>query len=110
VRDVHGIDPQTKVRIMDFLQGAIYCWVKNRKGEAFAVRDLVGGENGNWAGTPLQGLYDKHLQLGKSEDAASQAAGQDIGWLVKAVLDEDKREFEAVEGAYVNSYQWVGHE
>ena len=28
-----------------FLQGAVYCWCRNRKDEWFAARDLLGGDN-----------------------------------------------------------------
>lgn len=33
IRDVHGIPEEQKQRIIDFLQGAVYCWCKNRKDE-----------------------------------------------------------------------------
>lgn len=45
IREVHGISDDEKKRIHDYMQGAVYSWVKNRKSEWFAVRDLVGGEN-----------------------------------------------------------------
>lgn len=106
VRDVHGIDREQKSAIKAFLQGAVYCWIKNRKGEEFAARDLVGGENAEWSGTPLQPLYAKHIDLGKDEDAAIDAAGRDVGWLLKAVLAEDRRTFKAIK-EHVNHYRWV---
>jgi hypothetical protein len=108
LREVHGIGDTEKAQIKAFLQGAVYCWVKNRKGEPFAVRDLVGGENGNWSGTPLQVLYAKHVGQGKDDEAASDAAGRDLGWLVKSVLAEDKRTFEASKDGLVSSYRWIG--
>lgn len=45
LREVSGIRDIEKGLIKAFIQGAVYCWVKNRKDEQFAVRDLVGGEN-----------------------------------------------------------------
>ena len=53
IRDVHGIPEEQKQRIIDFLQGAVYCWCKNRKDEWFTTRDLLGGDNYFWQGTPL---------------------------------------------------------
>ena len=44
-----------------FLQGAVYCWCKNRKDDWFAARDLLGGNNYYWQGTPLIPLYDYYL-------------------------------------------------
>ena len=65
IRDVHGITEEQKTLIKAFLQGAVYSWVKNRLGEQFAARDLVGGENFEWEGTPLFPLYQKHIDLEK---------------------------------------------
>src|ERR1700686_1203379 len=102
LRDVHGIDEAKKAKIKAFLQGAVYCWVKNRKDEQFAARDLVGGENVDWQGTPLYPLYHKHTDSGKDNEAAFEAAGKDLGWLLKSVLAEDKRTFEAAKSGLVS--------
>jgi hypothetical protein len=44
IREVHGISEEQKQRMMDFLQGTVSCWCKNRKNEWFAARDLLGGD------------------------------------------------------------------
>lgn len=82
-RTVSGLKPPHDRIIRAFVQGAVYCWVKNRLGEWFAVRDLVGGENANWEDTPLQVIFDKHVTGGKSSADAFKAAAKDIGWIVK---------------------------
>lgn len=110
LRDVHGIDPSQKAAIKAFIQGTVYCWCKNRKGEQFAARDLMGGENFEWSGTPLIALYEKHVSQGKDVNASIDAAGRDLGWLLKTVLAEDKRTFEATQRALVAAYRWVGDE
>jgi hypothetical protein len=110
LRDVSGISDAEKDSIKAFMQGAVYCWVKNRKDEQFAVRDLMGGENFDWNGTPLQVLFDKHIEAGKDEESAIKAAGIDLGWIVKTVLDEDRRTFEVVKEELVNKYRWDGNE
>jgi hypothetical protein len=69
-----------------------------------------GGENTLWHGTPLIALYNKHVAGGKYHVAANEAAGQDLGWLVKAMLSEDKRTYEVRNDGYVNSYRWIGNE
>jgi len=43
-RKVNGISAEETLRIKDFLQGAVYCWCKNNKGEWFSLRDLMGGQ------------------------------------------------------------------
>ena len=110
LRDVLGIDNSKKSHIKAFMQGAIYCWVKNCKGKPFSVRDLMGGANFEWAGTPLYALYEKHIEQGKDDDSAVESAGKDLGWLMKTVMAEDKRTFEAGKAGLVSSYRWVGNE
>src|SRR5437899_1165521 len=94
LRDVHDIDDTEKAAIKNFMQGAVYCWIKNREDEWFAVQDLMGGKNFDWHGTPLQVLYEKHIDKGKNQKAAIESAAIDLGWLLKTVLAEDKRTFE----------------
>jgi hypothetical protein len=102
IRDVHGISEEQKQRILDFLQGAVYCWCKNRKEEWFAARDLLGGDNYYWQDTPMFALYEK------SEDV--EQAGKDAGWLLKMVIADDKRSFETKKESLVRQYRWNGDE
>jgi hypothetical protein len=83
IRDVLEISSNEKSRIYDFLQGAVYSWCKNRKDEWFSMRDLMGGDNFDWNGTPLQVLYNKHASKGKNYETAVKDAGKDSGWLLK---------------------------
>ncbi|MFZ0827959.1 MAG: hypothetical protein WAO02_11105 [Verrucomicrobiia bacterium] len=110
LRDVKGISDAERTSIMAFMQGAVYSWVKNRMGEPFAVWDLVGGENFDWDGTPLVVLYEKHINQGKSNAKAIEAAAKDLGWLTKTMLAEDKRTFVPSKAGLVSHYEWVGGE
>ncbi|MFA6102818.1 MAG: hypothetical protein WC721_11570 [Victivallaceae bacterium] len=110
LRSVRGIQDIEKATICAFMQGAIYCWIKNRPGEWFAIRDLMGGENFEWNGTPLYALYQKHIDDGKDNDTAIVSAAKDLGWLVKTVLNNDRRTFESGKSGLVNVYRWVGNE
>lgn len=101
LREVYGITNEQRQRIMDFLQGAVYCWCKNRKDEWFAARDLLGGDNYYWQETPMYALYEK------SEDV--ELAAKDAGWLLKMVINSDKRTFETQKD-YVRQYRWNGEE
>ncbi len=109
LRNVRGITDAQAALIKAYLQGSVYSWVKNRKGEKFAARDLVGGDNYEWEGTPLFVLYEKHIALGKESNAAIKAAGKDLGWLLKAFLHEDKRTFEAGRSGLTAGYRCVGN-
>ena len=102
IREVYGITKEQKQSILDFLQGAVYCWCKNRKDEWFAARDLLGGDNFYWEGTPMYALYEK------SKDA--EQAGKDAGWLLKKVIDNDKRTFDTTIDGLVRQYRWNGQE
>lgn len=106
LRNVPGLDDSERALICAYLQGAVYCWAKNRRGEQFSVRDLVGGENTDWDGTPLQRLYDRHLKVGKTNGEAFKAAAKDAGWIMKSILDKDNREFEIDSSGYTNKYRW----
>ena len=110
LRDVYGIRDADKDLIKAFMQGAVYCWIKNRMGEPFAVRDLMGGENFEWAGTPPSVLYQKHINAGKDNESAIECAAKDLGWLMKTVLSDDKRTFEAGKAGLVANYRWIGNE
>jgi hypothetical protein len=107
LRRSFGIPDDKLVNIKSFLQGCVYCWVKNRKNEIFAARDLMGGENFYWEGTPLIALYEKHIALGKNSDDAVAEAGKDMGWILKLVLHEDKRTFETCDAGMANGYKWT---
>jgi hypothetical protein len=110
LRHKFGISDDQLHSIKCYLQGAVYCWVKNRKDEIFAARDLVGGENWDWKGTPLYCLYEKHYHAGKNDAAAIDEAGKDLGWILKSVLSEDKRRFETHEKGLTKDYRWTGGE
>ncbi len=107
IRDVNGISQEAKQRIVDFFQGAIYCWCKNRPDEWFSIRDLMGGDNFYWEDTPLESLFVKHISKGKSGEDATKDAGKDAGWLLKHTLNEDRREFNIKKEELVNKYQWI---
>ena len=110
LRDVTGFSDNEKELMKSYLQGLVYSWAKNRKDENFAARDLVGGENFEWQGTPLYPLYEKHINWGKTSEEAIKAAAKDLGWLLKTVLAEDKRHFNANSSGYTAEYCWVGNE
>jgi hypothetical protein len=108
IPEVAGLNGNELERVRDFLQGAVYCWCKNRPGEWFSMRDLMGGVNRNWSGTPLSALYDRHIKEGKSPDEAFGCAGQDSGKILKKVIADDKKfEFETKTDALIRQYRWI---
>lgn len=108
IRDVHGISDKQKQSIIDFLQGAVYCWCKNRPEEWFSMRDLMGGDNSHWQRTPLLVLYEKHEDKKNKEwqEVAAANAGKDSGWLLKRVIEDDKREFYTKKEELIRKYLW----
>ena len=107
IRDVKGLTDHEIEKIMDFIQGAVYCWCKNRKNEWFSMRDLMVGDNYYWEGTPLQVLYDKHRLKGKDHDSSVKDAGNDSGWLLKSVLSDDRRTFDSGNESLIQNYKWI---
>ena len=110
VRSVTGITDQQKELAKAYLQGAVYSWIRDRPNEIFAARDLIGGANFYWEGTPLMPLYEKHVAKGKSNDDAVTAAARDAGWLLKSVLNDDKRNFTIGKSGLTAGYKWIGNE
>jgi hypothetical protein len=107
LRDVSGLSDTEKKSIVDFLQGAVYCWCKNNKGKWFTMLDLMGGDNRDWSKTPLEILYNKHIQNGKTVKEAFDNAGKESGWLLKKVINNDRRQFETEETDINRKYRWL---
>ncbi|SEI81556.1 hypothetical protein SAMN04488018_10562 [Myroides marinus] len=105
LRSVSGISAIEEQRILDFLQGAVYCWCKNRKDEWFSLRELMGGDNFYWEETPLMPLYEKHRIAGSSDPVKS--AGKDCGWMLKKVIINDSRNFETDKFEMTRKYKWI---
>lgn len=109
-RAVHGISEQQRRDVIHFLQGLVYCWCKNRKGEPFAARDLLGGDNYYWQATPMIALYEYYLDGNEdNHDYAVEEAGKAAGRLLYQLLNDDKREFETWVD-YTRKYKWTGEE
>ncbi len=106
LRHNFGIEESKLKAIKCFLQGSVYCWIKNRSDEIFAARDLMGGEHFDWAGTPLMCLYEKHIPH-KDNQSAIKEAGKDLGWILKSVLHEDKYTFETHDKGLTKGYKWI---
>lgn len=108
LKKISGIHKHDMALIKAFLQGAVYCWIKNKKeGRIFALRNLVGRKNSNWKNTPLEPLYEKHRKMGKDKKTAKKVAGQDAGKILKLVLDKDQRKFEVSDAGLTNGYKWI---
>jgi hypothetical protein len=106
IREVSGITIAERQAISYFLQGAVYCWCKNQEGEWFSMRDLMGGDNRDWNGTPLIALYNKNIRNGKTHDESFDLAGRESGWMLKKVLQEDSRNFES-RNVDIKNYRWI---
>jgi len=117
-RNIYSL-PETDIpKARAYIQGAVYCWCKNRPNEMFAVRDLFGGDNTDWGGTPLQGIYnhwrsvykERHPELNPDElhKKARRQSAVDAGWLTKSVLQDDRREFQSSDAGRAKGYRWVG--
>jgi len=63
---------------------------------------LLGGDNFFWQDTPMYALYEKSNDVDQ--------AGKDAGWLLKQVVDDDKRSFETKKEGLVRQYRWNGNE
>lgn len=80
---------QETADILLYITGAVHGFTASEPEKAFAVRDLFGGKNSDWASTPLQTIFNRYSEDMPKEEAAERA-GIDVGRLLKIVLDEDK--------------------
>lgn len=110
-KEVWGFEESQKQRMRDYLLGAVQVWCRDRHEEWFAARDLLGGANNHWQGTPLMPLYEYYLaRRNDDNEYAVRQAGRAAGHLLKRVLIEDrKRTYETRKG-YTREYRWVGEE
>ena len=109
-RAVHGISEEQRQNIINFLQGSVYCWCKNRKDEAFAARELLGGNNYYWQYTPMIALFEYYRNGNDANNEyAIEEAGKAAGRLLYQMLYNDKREFQTWVD-YTRMYRWTGNE
>ena len=104
IRKIHSISGTKTEKIKKYLQGAIRCHDKVAVGEWFSLRDLMGGENFDWNGTPLQELFEAYR--GRSD--ALKMTAKSAGWLLKATIKDDPyRRYETKKEAFTRKYRWV---
>lgn len=101
-----GLTDEQVVRILDYLQGAVYCWCKNRPNEEFGAQLLFGEENSDWNGTPLQDCY-YHREASGTPDPVKEAA-KDCGHLLRRMLQDDNRSFKQTSTTFPGQhYVWM---
>lgn len=89
VRPAIRLGEQETADILLYMTDAVHDFTASEPEKAFAVRDLFGGKNSDWGGTPLQTIFDRYSEDMPKEKAAKRA-GIDVGRLLKIVLNEDK--------------------
>ena len=108
-RSVRGIPKERLDEMIAQLKGLVVGYCTSNPHRQFSIRDILGGENLVWYGTPLQCLYDKHIQEGKSHVDAIAATGQDAGRLLKrAIIELDGRTFVMGDAGRATGYTWKG--
>ncbi|GHU88469.1 hypothetical protein FACS189476_05610 [Spirochaetia bacterium] len=93
--------------ILNYFQGAVYCWCNINKYIWFRDSSFVGGINVDWTGTPLFILFDHYKSLGESNQDAYDHAAPDSGTLLKLFLHRDSRTYEIRKTASYNEYKFV---
>lgn len=116
VNNVVGLTEQERTKALSYLQGMVYMWCAINGNQVFAARDLMGGENYDWTGTPLVDVWYNRQRRYQAEypdtpieeinDWTHGEAAKEVGRLLKKVLIDDKRQFVELKG-YSNQYQWV---
>lgn len=106
---IRGISENQMQLMLAFLFGAVRARCADYEGLQFAARDLLGGANYFWEGTPMEALYNKYINEGKSSEKAIKLAGVSAGHLLKRVLIEDQhRTYILGDAGLANGYKWIG--
>lgn len=85
-----------------YIMGVVHGFCNNNENQHFSVQILFGGENKDWRGTPLQVIYEYYAQKGYFD--ADKRAARDVGWLLKTVLQEDKKLLYDEKKEYIKEY------
>lgn len=110
-RNIRGVNKRDLRRMRDYLLGAVHSWCRDRHGEWFAARDLLGGANYYWQKTPLELLYELYLEKSAGDkDYSKRQAGIAAGHILKRVLAEDKKRKYETRLAFTREYRWVEEE
>ena len=104
-RAVKHLSPSNRTAIEHYLKGAVAAWIKAKGCNPFAARDLMGGINKNWMGTPCEVLYLHHQPKGVPA-IVLKSAGQDLGWILRDVLRADRRTFTVCRKGQTCAYQY----
>ena len=109
--NVYGFTDEEIRQMCDYLLGAVHVWCRDRHGEWFAARDLLGGANYYWQGTPLIKLYEYYMELSDNDsDYSVRQAGRAAGHLLKRVLVHDSKRMYETRSGYTKQYRWIGEE
>lgn len=108
-KQVKGLTEEQMIDISLYLTEKIDSWCDTEGTKPFAATDLVGGD---WSGTPLQCIKEKHL-ANKSEIGAHKQASKELGLLLKLAIIKHEMKFvctqQTVKGKEnINVYEWVG--
>lgn len=109
---VHGLSNVERALIYSYMQGAVYRRCNENPNDWFAARDLVGGRNYYWQGTPLIVVYNLFRQRhpNRTSRYAEKQAAKAIGHLLKRVIVDDKRTFMTRVQGLSRQYLWTGDE
>ena len=88
------LNPEEFVSAKAYILGAVHGYTASDEEGCFSVRNLFGGKNKDWGDTPLQAIYNfyRNTEKLRHEEAAKRAA-QDVGKLLRQVLNEDKYDY-----------------
>ena len=97
-----------QVELINYVNGLIQGALAFRK--KFTTADLVGGKFRNWSYTPLDYIYQYHLNRKVTDPEAE--SGKDIGRIVKYIMSLDKHRIYKVIGTEqrrfpINVYELV---
>lgn len=104
-----SLTPMQQAELITFVNGMIQGALAYKN--QFTTVSLIGGKNRNWNNTPLDYIYQYHVN--KNSKDPEIEAGKDAGRILKYIMDIDKHRIYKISGTEqkrfpVNVYEQIG--
>ena len=103
---IKSVDEDQKIEIKNYLKNLIEIWCRNTPEKSFTCFELLAEKKDDWKIPPLCYMYEHYIQKGESKEKAIKHDSVDVGWLLKEVISEMPRKFEA-ESNYRKTYTYI---
>ena len=103
-KNINSVTESQKKEVKEYLESLVKIWCLTTPEKSFTCSELL--NNADWEKKPLCYMYDYYKKQGESDEEAKRKDSGDVGWLLKEVISEMPRKFEA-ESNYRKTYTYI---